>query len=69
MPGELKNDPLTIVVGVGDRRCSKDAGGICAKGEEGNTGGSKEHGLKEAVGEANLTEEPGEDGEMIPEFE
>ena len=44
MPGELKDDPLTIVVGVRDARYSKDTCGICAKGEEGSAKGRKEHG-------------------------
>ena len=55
MPGELRNEPLTIVGGVVDRKCSKDTGGIYSDGDEGSTEGREEHDMREAVDEADPT--------------
>ena len=43
MPGEPKDDPHTIVGGVGDGGYSKDTGGICAEDDEGGAEDREEH--------------------------
>ena len=43
MPGEPKDDPLTVTGGARDGGYSKDTDGVCAEGEEGSTEGREEH--------------------------